>query len=293
MTATSGNTATINRGDFFAPVLSGRRRMDLLFRADTGPNADKSWTVTDSGVDVDLFSLLGGVRQNIADETNLFPVTPISNLGSAVMNGAASSGDDATGFGAVKDIVLYEQLDDPNITIDLSRSAAKDFPCVIVNWIDSEPADGTTTSQTDRAIRVGVGQQLYHGDWQISIIVNRAEGDDLRREEGLYILDLLAGLITDKQKVDGCVVSSPSGVHVKSLFRLPLDKASVQRFYAYGLTVSTMYTLSRTVIDESSDWAKTVIDATKPQDPALPNQGDYPVVGDGSPGTPGVEVDMP
>jgi hypothetical protein len=265
----------------------------MIFKTDVGPNSDASWTVTSGGTDVDIFSNLGGARHNLLQDTVLVTDPPIAGLASIVIKADITDGTDLTTFGAVKDVAMWENVLGPNQALDLRRSTLKGFPAVLLGWQGSEPADGSTVSQTARRTRTTRTQILYREEYQIIVISSRAESDHIRREEGLEILDSVTGALTDRHMVDGYSVSNPAGIQIRNRYRMPTSHESFQRFYLYGITLAAMRPF---VWDDTrpapADWELTVIDSLAMQRPALPNQGDIPTTGDGDPGKPGVEADM-
>jgi hypothetical protein len=271
----SGADVTVPRNTFAMPIIDGHRRPDLLLKTGEGPNEDGSWTVTSGGTAVTFISNIGGVRHNIPINTRISFDPPLIGLVSTLptADSAFTGGTDPTVFGTIKDMVIYENLDGPNFQIDLRRSAVTRFPCVLVTWMNTEPADGTTISQTHRATRSN------------RFGVLKEQSDHSRRHEGLEIIDTMAGLLTDRQSVDESPFSNPGGVQIRQIIRDISPENDYQKMYIYSLMLSTERNLQQTDSRVYSDWLLAVMDIYKPQDPALPNQGDFTLVDD-------VEIDM-
>jgi hypothetical protein len=283
----SGADVTVPRNTFAMPIIDGHRRPDLLLKTGEGPNEDGSWTVTSGGTAVIFISNIGGVRHNIPINTRISFDPPLIGLVSTLptADSAFTGGTDPTVFGTIKDMVIYENLDGPNFQIDLRRSAVTRFPCVLVTWMNTEPADGTTQTQTHRATRSNRFGVLYKDTFALSVLSSKEQSDHSRRHEGLEIIDTMARLLTDTQSIDGCPYSNPGGVQIRQVIRDISPENDYQKLYIYSLMLSTERNLQRLDSRVYSDWLLAVMDIYKPQDPALPNQGDFTLVDD-------VEIDM-
>jgi hypothetical protein len=283
--ATSSDV-TVDRNKFIVPIVGGRHRPDLVFKVARGPESDRSWTVTSSGVDVSVLSNIGGARHNLPMATEFVFDPPLDGIDSVVPTAAMANGTDPTGFGGIQNMVLYEQFEGPSAMLDLARSAVRAFPAVLVAWTGSEPGDGASSSQVDQRIRTGSFASLNREMFDIVVITNRGESDHIRRQEGLSVLDQITMRLAHRRGVDGGQpVSNPSGLQIRGRYRENGPQDIYKKFYVYGLRVSAM--IAYTQIDERTpaQWLLAKFDVLKPQDPALPNQGDYTVVED-------AEVDM-
>jgi hypothetical protein len=283
----SGGDVSVPRNTFAMPIINGHRRPDLLLRVGEGPNADESWTVTSGGTAVTFISNIGGVRHNIPINTRISFDPALAGLISTLptTDSAFTGGTDPTAFGTIKDMVIYENLDGPNFQLDLRRSNVTRFPCVLVTWMNTEPADGTTISQTDRATRSNRFGVLYRDEFALAVLCSKDQSDHSRRHEGLEIIDTMTRLLTDRQSVDSCSFSNPGGVQIRQVLRDITPEDNAQKLYIYTLILSTERNLQQLDSRVYSDWLLAVIDIEKPQDPALPNQGDITIVDD-------MEIDM-
>jgi hypothetical protein len=135
-------------------------------------------------------------------------------------------------------------------------------------------------------------QTLMKETFDLMVFVDRNEGDHLRRLQGLYLLDLATGYLTDRVAVDGHVVSSPSGVQVQKRFIQGLrNPEGFIGTYIYGMTLSVMRPYVMTDSRTFSDLHLFVLDMVKPC--TVAEGGDIAVVGDGLPGRPGMEIPNP
>lgn len=283
----SGGDVTLPMNTFAMPVIDGRRRPDLLLKVAEGPNTDRSWTVTSGGTAVDYVSNIGGTRHNIDQGTPIHFDPAVGGLVSSAPTADANftGGTDANYFGGIRDMVIYENFDGPAFQMDLRRSGVTRFPCVMVTWLDTGPADGTTISQTDRPTRTGTRGVLYKDTFSISVISTRDDSDHARRHEGLRIVDTISRLLSDRQMVDKYAFSAPSGVQIREISREGGPETVYQKFYIYNILLSTERELKQLDSRTYNDWLLAVMDIYKPQDPPLPNQGDITIVDD-------MEIDM-
>ncbi len=290
--AKSGNQVTIPAFTFFMPVLDGQRHTSYLFKTIKGPNSDDSWTITDSGSLVDVVSNIGGVRHNIDQDTSFQTDIPHPDL---VLTGAQAptavadfvDGTEPQGFGGVRDMVLYDTFDGPDIFTDIHRSPLGQFPGVLLAFQDFEPADGVAIAQNNQsAINAGTDKKFYKVSYTINVLTQRGEGDAARRQEGLLIADTIMQLLNDKHAGDpGECLSNPGGVQVRTMFRGSGPQPVYQKFYVYTILVSAMVTLKRLDFRSFNPWLRTLMNVDVPQEPKLPNQGTFELIND-------VEIDM-
>lgn len=288
VTGTVGNVE-VPRSAYALAVVDGHLRQDLTFKVGPGPGTREGsednniggwWPVNTDGVSVDFISNIGGTRHNLPPGTELRfdpPLTgiePIAKIESPGMTGAT----DPAFFGGLRNVIMYEQFDGPQKTLDVFRSAIGKPPIALIIWQSSEPADGTVISTTARETRVGTRKVLYKEQFAIYVIVNRKDNEHTRRLEGLTILDALSELLTDRQAVDGVCFSNPSGIQLRERFRdVSQGQELYQEFYVYGLNLSAERLLIQRDARTYNDWLRTTMMLTTP-DNQLPNQGPLTVV---------------
>lgn len=285
-------TATVEelpRSAYALAIVDGKIRQDLTFKVGLGTGTRKAstknnikgwWAVPAAGLSVDFVSNIGGVRHNLPAGTVLQFDPPVAGieLRATVDDPGFVDGAVPTFFGGLNNIIMYEQFDGPQKTLDLFRSQIGKPPVAIIVWTNSEPADGTVIATTQRETRVGTRKVLYKEQFAIYVIVNRKDSDHTRRLEGLTILDDISSLLTDRQAVDGVCFSNPSGVQIRERFR---DNAQgqdlYQEFYIYGLRVSAERVLQQTDARTYNDWLMTRMQITTPEN-NVANQGPLTVV---------------
>jgi hypothetical protein len=295
---TIGSCVDIYEGEYALPTLDGAYRDDLVIKVGPGPSTATDgrtyWRSKSVGTDVTFISNLGGARHN----TIVLPTTgstviafdpPLEGIASAVLKTNFTGGVDATGLGALMDAFMYQQFQgDPT---DLARSNLNRLPGALIVWKGSESADGSSVSQTYR-MRMSGTQTMMKETFDLMVFVDRNEGDHLRRLQGLYLLDLATGYLTDRVAIDGRIVSSPSGVQVQKRFIQGLrNPEGFIGTYIYGMTVSVMRPYVMTDLRTFSDLHLFVLDMVKQC--TVAEGGDIAVVGDGLPGRPGMEIPNP
>ncbi len=288
-----GTLLAIPRNSYWSPVVDGQRMTSWLFKVVDGPNADKSWTVDDSGTSlVGMMSNLGGLKHNVDATTQFQPDIPIDDL---VLTGADTPTANANFEGAtapadycgVHDMAIYETFDGPAFTLDLHRSPINAFPGIMLAFQDFEPADGVAIAQNNQmAINAGDGKKFYKVTYSISVLTTKGEGDMSRRMEGLMIADVIMQLLNDKHSTDpGECLSNPGGMQVRTMIREDGPQPIYKKFYIYTVLVSAMVTLKRLDFRTYNPWLRAVMSIDKPQIPSLPDQGDFRIVDS-------VEIDM-
>ena len=273
----SGADVTLPLGTFAYPVIGGQVQTDRIFRADTGPNSDKSWTVTAAGTDVDFVSNVGGEKHNVADATSFVFLPPLAGVASAVSSGAFTGATNPTFYGAVKETFVFEHVNGPAQQIDLERMKLRGTPAVIIVWNSSEPSDGVTTSSNNPGAHSrGTFSSSFRELFSIVIVVKKSNSEAARSEEGLYILDQIARYLNKRSSIDGCLISAPSPILVQARNRVAIPKEPYQRHYIYSLTFSAEN--AYTMIDDRTynDWNIANIDILKPDD----DLGDYTLIDD-------------
>jgi len=148
-------------------------------------------------------------------------------------------------------------------------------------WVGSEPADGSAVSQTTQDSRTGRGKGLFHELFDLYIFTENMASDHIRRQDGLRLMDAASKLLVNRRNSDDVAVSSPSGIQIRRRWRHNFsDKQGYQKYYAYALELGAMTNWTRTDTRSYSDLSKFIMSLIKPQIPALPDQGDFPVVTD-------------
>lgn len=264
ISATSADVVMTHKR-WLAPVINGQLREDMAVKVAFNPDeARGKWTVTNAGIEVPAFSLVGGARHNL-----MIAGTVMRWLGSggsvAVDDGISPDvlvtdsfvgGTTPTAFGAIKSVGTYEQFRAPFKNTDLLRAGLAELPAVMIVWGDSEPAEG---SAGDKITQAGYGVNLFREKFQIIVVVNRRDSDPTRRGEGLQLLSDISDLIAWRQDVDRVVFSTPEALQILTRSRVMADET----MYAYQITFRLTYAQHKTDKRTFSDWLKTRMDVDK------------------------------
>lgn len=264
--AQAGRVVTIPRNRYLYPIVNDKARPDLLFKTGLAPDeCGKEWVVDENGGEVDVLSNIGGARHNLPAGTKFAfdppapYAQPLPELAQATVGGV-----DATGFGSVKDAVVFESMEGDH-ALALRRSMTKGFPAIVLHWMAILPPEGSTSAHSGGMRRKGEWRYMYSLKYLLTVVSSRADEDSHRRHEGLVIVDRLLGLLPGRYAVDGQNVSSPMPVSILNAQREALAGEDYQRFYAYNMLISC----EGAVVSEPegrsyADWLMTSLTSTKP-----------------------------
>jgi hypothetical protein len=241
------------------------------------PNAatpDGSWPIEPAGNFVPIETIQGGARQNLADATVLrfTKATPPEGFGvdSATVYGPMSGGSDDTNFGyRVNWMGFYESFQVSQQGLDLFRAGVTDPPAVIVVWSGAEPADGITSSAVSRGLnRKGSGLLLDKEQFNIFVVVARADSDEARREEGLALIDEVRESLSDQRQypIEGSHsihITADDPIQFRQTFRINQNTGAFwERFYVYGVRVAATRLWTKRVARTAAPWKSSEITAT-------------------------------
>jgi hypothetical protein len=202
---------------------------------------------------------------------NLAPGTPlrwdppisgieaVSEVGPAGLTGAVG----ASGFGALRQLKLYEQIGSASAAQDLFAAKVGQFPAAVLSWDQSSQPMDVVTRKSRTAI-------LFREHWLLSVIASRHDSGEQRRHEALELLESATQLLAERSEMDGEVISLPCPVFVESRRRIAVAPTS----YVYAVAFSTMHTLERREWRTIADWLRTRITTTTktdvpPEDPVV------------------------
>lgn len=278
----AGADVVLSPGTYAYPVV-GDERPDQLFKVQRNPATDDgSWLVPASGLVVAFISNVGGIAQNIPAGTVMQFSPPIDGLSSQryTIDGAFTGGADPVGYGALYDVVMANNLRGPALDLDLKRSALKRFPGAVISWEDTVPSDGSTVPQKGRNVQVGRQDLLMQSTYTISVVSSRSDSSAERRHQGLFLVGLIAQLVSARNQVDTELISNPSGAQLREIRAERGSQEIYQKFDIYHLTFGleqNVHTIDRRVYN---DWLLTNLRVNKPAD-----SGAISVVG-------GVEIEL-
>ncbi len=237
----------VKRNSYLLPILGaargsqgGRIRDDQPFKV--GPNpatSDGSWTVTSAGTQIDLISNMGGKNQNIPRDTRLRWEPPIPGLEAEVVTDVEFTGGTK---GMVGQAHFYEDLDTGQKGLDTAAAKLKNFPALMLTWENDLPAEGQTTGLQQAGTRLTRGNRAFRETFSLYIIGGKEASDPARRRGLMNVMEIVTGLLTDRQcNDDGEALSSIGALEI--LGRSPFERSPTS--YIYLVQLRVVRTLSR------------------------------------------------
>ena len=245
----TGADVEIPRNSYLVPLGGALDSMVLLKTAE-------ATTVTSDGTEVPVLSAFAGGAVNLPVGTHLRWVPGIEGVDTtAEVSTALTGGSQAEGFGVARSLRLYEQIRANSPEEDIAKSKAHLFPALVLFWDGSEAAEGVSR----------VGAKCVE-NWVLSVISSRGESDDMRRAEGLHVLQEARELLMHRHAVDGESFSAPPGIQIGRARRLVTRNSS----YIYTLAFTTVSTLEKREGRVFQPWLVTRYDLDTGADPSVP-----------------------
>lgn len=251
----TGADVSVPHGFFLFPIVNGQVKYEFAFKTVINPATDRltgaargAWTVTTAGIAVSIWSNIGGARHNLPRGTRFVidqPLRPELEQSPVTQTGTAG-GEDPDGDLALFNFVSYEYFGSkPSLELFKSSIGGK-FPAAIMHWVESEPADGLTSSAVSRPTHEGAGKASYSELFEILVVSSRADSKEERRGQGLRVMGELTEFLLDRVGVDGVGFSSPGGIHVRRRYRVPAgDDGFYKAFQVFGMTISAQTTIEK------------------------------------------------
>jgi hypothetical protein len=175
---------------------------------------------------------------------------------------------------------MANNLNGPAVSLDLKRSALKRFPGVVISWENTVPSDGSTVPQQGRRVQVGRLDLLMQSTYVVSVVSSRADSSAERRHQGLFLLGLIAQLVSCRNMVDTELISNPSGVQLREVQAQRGPQEIYQKYDIYNLVLGLEQNVHTIDQRTYNDWLLTNLRVNKPAE-----SGAISVVG-------GVEVEL-
>jgi hypothetical protein len=264
VSAIAGMT-TLEPGVFGIPIVGGCLEEARTIKVEPNPDtSDGSWEVQPSGTPVLVTSVLGGVRVNLASGTEIRwdpPTNGLTELG-VVGAGGLTGGTQHEHFGALRQVVLYQDLGSQAGAVEFFRAKLSDYPAAVLGWVSSRPADGATTPGVgSNNVRLGRGRRLFSHDWELYIVTSRLDGHGVRAREGMVVRDELMAQLTDRCAFRGLPVSGPAGIQITDARMVRTTSTS----FVDAIRFSTQYVLERTPAGRTfNPWLRTHLQMSRP-----------------------------
>lgn len=248
--ASSAEGVKVTANEYLFPIVNGQVRYDMNFKTVKNPlSEDGEWTVPGGGtLALPVISNIGGKRHNLKPGTKF--VLDDLWLGAlerqAVTKTGFSGGADPTGYVSLYNFVIFENFG-AKPSVELFKSAIGGrFPAAVMHWMASEPADGMSTSATNRPTHRGQGRITFTELFKILVVSTREDSEHNRRAQPLRVVQELSELLFDRQSVDDHAFSSPGGVHIRGRGREGSGEDGFYRtFQVYSLTISAQATITQ------------------------------------------------
>lgn len=244
----TGADVEIPRNSYLVPTSGALASRVLLKTA-------AATTVESTGTAVNVLSAFGGGAVNLPEGTELRWVPGIEGVEPMCsVTTALTGGSQAGGFGVVRSLRIYEQLRNGNVEQDLLKSKVSEFPAIVLLWDSSEPSEPIT--------RAG---QRYRENWTLAVVASRTESDDLRRAEGISVMQQARELLVGRHAVDGESFSYLPGIEIGRSRRLVTN----QNVYVYTVAFTTVSTMERRDTRVFQPWLVTRYDLDTGAEPAV------------------------
>jgi len=227
---------------------------ELVFRTTTA-----TAIATTPGTNVAATSLLGGARHNL-------PVASVLRYDPALVGVTATAlavadftgGADATGLGAVKQILAFETLENVDAAQDLFLAKVRATPALVLAWA------GRVLPES-----AGEGQWVRTDTWRLYVITSALQGGVQRGDEALDLIDRCEAYLIDRSSADHYVFSAP-GIQIRSVDRVRLTPSSWVYALTFTTTTSTARIDHRTLGSDYDEWLNTQVDCDTATTPPLP-----------------------
>lgn len=202
--------------------------------------------ITAAGTEVPAWTMLGGAGMGMPSGTvvRVNPAIPGVELDGEVVAPfvAQPDADPLEEPGAIRRVVIWEQLGTGSQADAFWRGAVGLFPAVVIAW-----------ESWDIGGKQGRGSQTHDNTFAIFVVCTRRDGAHERRDEAKAILQAVSELLVDKRGTDGELVSDP-----------PATLGRAERFslspdaYVYRLQLGVTATITkREHPPRGAPWLKT------------------------------------
>lgn len=277
---TSGVDVVMPMNQYLIPVVGshvgagkGELREDLLFKTRPNPATLKQhgvggdWTIpAGEGLDIDVWSNLGGVRHNLPAGTRLYWDPPQFGLGPSVtLNATLTDGADrGPGEIAVQRAVYYEQLDSAALERDTQDARLNALPAVMLCWQQSAPAEGRTAGTNQGSTRLADGARLFSENYTLYVMSGSHASDKRRRDLGLRVVQALTRLLSDQQQTrDYEFLTNVGSLEILARTRY----TRTERAYVYAISMRMNRVINRIEERTFTPWLKTHLQIATAGDP--------------------------
>lgn len=196
---------------------------------------------TPAGVTVGVTSVLGGRIHNLESGTVFHEALKDNRIASIVATSSIAGASDYEGVGALKQVLMYEQIGSGEAQRNLFLAKLRKLPAAVLVWESSGSPE-----------KVGPNKTKMLEQWTLHIVVSRLDSGELRALEGLDILDLASELLGRAVGIDGADFTNGDLSLTGRNRVVAADSA-----YIYGLRFQTSTTITKREVREFGEWLKT------------------------------------
>lgn len=279
----TGADVVLTPGTCASPILGNS--IDRLGTAFVRPNpanpaedlAERTWTVTSSGLLVDVEAVSGGTPGNREGGTSYRWDPPELGLEPlAVADAAGVTGGDWAGvYGGLKQFTHFSAVDfDPRQ--DLFETITFDYPAALLAWAGSGPADGPMAGTPGpRTARLRQTRMFYRNRWALYLVTSRLDGNADRAHEATLlrddVLECLENTMAVRERAFRVSAEPGADITAASPFRM------LPQVYVDLILFDTFFVLEhRPETRTYNDWLRTRVKLYTAPNPGIPPQDDAP-----------------
>ena len=200
------------------------------------PPGKRSTKATDAATTTTTYNTPSGATTTVTDQTNAITY-PSPGVASTAIGGAA----DYEGVGALKQVLMYEQIGASDAQRNLFLGKLRALPAAVLVWESSSSPE-----------KVGPNKTKMLEQWTLHIVVSRLDAGELRSLEGLEILDLCSELLGRAVGIDRADFTNGDLSLLGRNRIVAADSA-----YIYGLRFQTSTTITKREQRVFEAWLKT------------------------------------
>ena len=186
-------------------------------------------------------AFLGGKIHNMDSGTPFQEALKDNRIESIVASTAIGGAADYEGVGALKQVLMYEQIGASDAQRNLFLGKLRALPAAVLVWESSSSPE-----------KVGPNKTKMLEQWTLHIVVSRLDAGELRSLEGLEILDLCSELLGRAVGIDRADFTNGDLSLLGRNRIVAADSA-----YIYGLRFQTSTTITKREQRVFEAWLKT------------------------------------
>lgn len=263
----TGPGAFLPPRSFAAPVRRGAFTDDAAVFVGCNPShPDGKWPISESGTDVPVQAMLGGIGPNAeeGDHYVWFPEPPGIVRESELVQ--VSGGEDSPAFGALRQVNAYKNLGASALDYKaFFQAQLGQYPAASLAWERTTPLDGPMVAAPGpRQARLGQSRMKMRHSWLLYLVTTRFENEETRRVEGEVLRDEVVAELYGRTGTRGLRISNDPGVNIIDASVTQVTDAS----YIDVIRFETIFVISQRNAQEgdANPWLTTRIARPIPPD---------------------------